>query len=219
MKLLTFTLVIITLTLLSSVFSETINYNKDENKLNPISSTITTLENKIKNEINSPWKNVYSFLDKLNIPVDYMLKDIEMLSNNSSLTVKDSLVINSLMTSLFNKVDDNVVTENNINEKEKEEENESKLKRRNGNCKCSCKMAGNCECNCDNKFVIIREIENECLKKVVGVDIQKINIKMNRNGSFSVMDYIKSLINNRKYKLKVPIIIAQYELCLYQKLQ
>ncbi|ORX83287.1 hypothetical protein BCR32DRAFT_292103 [Anaeromyces robustus] len=225
MKSLTFALVILTLTLLSCVSGKTLDYNENEDKLNPISSTTTTTTTTTttnENDINSLWENVYSFLDNLNIPVDYMFQDIESLGNNPSLTMKDSLVVNSLITSLFNKGADanaNADADANANayvENENENENESRLQRRG--CRCNCAMAGNCQCECGDKVEAVSEGEKKCFKEATGVDLDSLapnKIKEAMNGAFSMITLLKSVCESI---WKAPVAVAKYEYCLIKQL-
>ncbi|ORX77793.1 hypothetical protein BCR32DRAFT_302289 [Anaeromyces robustus] len=176
MKSLSFVLVI--LTLLSCVFSKSIDLSSNDE------------------EINSSWKTVFELLNNFNIPVDYMLQDIETLVSDPSLTIKDSLVMNSVITHLFDN-------ENILN-------NENGLQRRKDNpCRCNCQIAGNCQCECGPNVVPVSEEEKKCFKKATGIDLDKLTTEI--DGAFSIVKFIYKVMRSTP---KAIVAVAKYEACL-----
>ncbi|ORX77798.1 hypothetical protein BCR32DRAFT_247648 [Anaeromyces robustus] len=176
MKSLSFVLVI--LTILSCVFSKNIDLSSNDE------------------EINSSWKTVFELLDNLNIPVDYMLQDMETLVSDPSLTIKDSLVMNSVITHLFDN--ENILkNENGLQRRKKDE------------CHCNCQMAGNCQCECGPDVVAITDEELKCLREATGIDL------IDFNGAFSA---IKFIYNVMRGPINAVLAVFKYEACLYRYL-
>ncbi|ORX77796.1 hypothetical protein BCR32DRAFT_295397 [Anaeromyces robustus] len=176
MKSLSFVLVI--LTLLSCVFSKSIDLSSNDE------------------EINSSWKTVFELLNNLNIPVDYMLQDMETLVSDPSLTIKDSLVMNSVITHLFDN--ENILkNENGLQRRKKDE------------CHCNCPLAGFCQCDCASDIVAISEGEKKCFKKATGIDLDKLTIEV--DGAFSIIKLIYKVMLS---PLNAVAAVVNYEVCL-----
>ncbi|ORX77799.1 hypothetical protein BCR32DRAFT_247649 [Anaeromyces robustus] len=165
------------LTLLSCVFSKSIDLSFNDK------------------EINSSWKTVFELLDNLNIPVDYMIQDMETLINDLSLPIKDSLVMKSVITHLFD--DENIL------------KNKNGLQRRKDPCRCNCQIAGNCQCECGPDVVAISEGEKKCFKKATGADLDKLTTEV--DGAFSIIKLISKVMFS---PISAVAAVVKYEVCL-----